>query len=95
MTTIPTGKSKGFEHARGALIEDGPPVPARLVAKGASDPAFAEAGRSGDQQVLVPGDPAAVSKMRHDTAVEARWRAQVQIPDTGIRRWHPGAGRRT
>ena len=44
----PTGKSKGFEHARGALIEDGPPVPARLVAKGAGDPAFAEARGPGD-----------------------------------------------
>jgi hypothetical protein len=48
MAAITTGKSKGFEHAWRTLIEDGPPVPARLVAKSASDPAFAEARGPGD-----------------------------------------------
>lgn len=81
---IPTGKSEGFEHARGALIEDGPPVTASLMAQGAGDPAFAKAGRAGDQQVLMPGDSTAIGKMRHDTAVKAAWRAQVQILDAGI-----------
>jgi hypothetical protein len=32
VAAIPAGKSEGFEHARGALIKDGPPIPARLVA---------------------------------------------------------------
>ena len=80
MAAVAAGQSKGFEHARGALIEDGPPVTASLVAEGAGDPAFAEAGGAGYQQVLVPGDPAAIRKMRHDTAVKATGRAQVQIP---------------
>ena len=78
------GKSEGFEHARGALIEDGPSVTARLVPKGAGDPAFAKAGRTGDQQVLMARNPAAIGKMRHDTAVKAARRAQVQIFDAGI-----------
>ena len=80
----PAGKSEGFEHARGALIEDGPPVTARLMAKGAGDPAFAKAGGPGNQQVLMARNPAATRKMGHDTAVKAAWRAQVQIFDAGI-----------
>ena len=60
VAAVTAGKSEGFEHARGALIEDGPSVTARLVPKGAGDPAFAKAGRAGDQQVLMPGDPAAI-----------------------------------
>ena len=79
-----TGKSEGFEPARGALIEDGPPVPASLVAEGAGDPAFAKTGGAGDQQVLLARNPAAIRKMGHDTAVKAAWRAQVQIFDAGI-----------
>ena len=37
--TGPSGQSEGFEPARGALIEDGPPVTASLMAEGAGDPA--------------------------------------------------------
>ena len=44
MAAIATGKSEGFEHARGALIKDGPPVTASLMAQGAGDPAFARTG---------------------------------------------------
>ena len=78
------GKSEGFEHARGALIEDGPPVTAPLMAQSAGDPAFAKTGGSGDQQVLMTRDPATIGKMRHDTAVKAARRAQVQILDAGV-----------
>ena len=35
MAAIATVKSESFEHARGALIEDGPPIPASLMAQGA------------------------------------------------------------
>jgi hypothetical protein len=80
----PTDKSKGFEHARGALIEDGPPVPARLVAKVAGDPAFAEAHGSGYQQVLMTYNPTAICKMGHDTAVQATGCAKIKIFDAGI-----------
>ena len=78
------GQSKGFELARGALIEDWTPVTASLVAKGAGDSAFAKAGRSVDQQVLMTRDPAAICKMGHDTSVQAVGCAQIQIIDTGI-----------
>ena len=84
VTTIATGQRECFEHARGTLIEDGPPIPARPVPECAGDPAFAQAGGAGDQQVLVPGDPTAIRKMRHDTAVKATRRAQVHILDAGV-----------
>ena len=51
---------------------------------GAGDPAFAQTCGPGDQQVLMPGDPAAIRKMRHDTAVKATGCAQVQILDAGV-----------
>ena len=41
VAAVTASKSEGFEHARCALIEDGPPVTARLVAEGAGDPTFA------------------------------------------------------
>ena len=62
------GQSEGLEHAWGALIEDGPPIPTRLVAKSAGDPAFAEARGSGDQQVLMPGDPSTARQTTLDAA---------------------------
>ena len=73
-----------FEHARGALIEDRSSIPACLVAKGAGDPALAQTGGPGNQQVCMPRDPAAIRKMRHDTTVKATRRAQVQILDAGF-----------
>ena len=36
-----------------------------------------------DQQGLMPDDPSPICKMRHDTAVKATGRAQVQILDAG------------
>jgi len=84
MATVTAGKREGFEHARGPLIEDGPPIPASLVTQCAGNPTFAKAGRTSYQQVLMPGDPTAIRKMGHDTAVKPTRRAQVQILDAGI-----------
>jgi len=77
MAAVSTGQGKGLEHSRRTLIENRPPLPASLVPKSAGDPAFAEAGEAGYKQVLMPGDPTAIRKMRHYTAVNATWRAQV------------------
>ena len=84
VAAVAPGQSEGFEHAWRALIEDGPPVTASLMAQGAGDPAFAKTGRAGYQQVLMTRDPGAICKMRHDTAVKAARRAQIQIFDAGI-----------
>ena len=40
VTAIAAGKREGFEHARGALIEDRPPVTASFVAQGARGSSF-------------------------------------------------------
>ena len=40
VAAVATGKSEGFEHARGALIKDGPPVSASFVAQGARGSSF-------------------------------------------------------
>ena len=42
VATVAAGKGEGFEHARGALIEDRSSIPACLVAKGTGDPALAQ-----------------------------------------------------
>ena len=68
VATVAAGQSEGFEHARRALIKDRPPIPTRLVTKGAGDPAFAEARGSGDQQVLMPGDPSTARQTALDAA---------------------------
>ena len=84
MAAVATGQSKSLEHSWGPLIEDGPSVSASLVPERAGDPAFAQTGGPGYQQVLVPGDPAAIRKAGHDTAIKAAGRAQVQIPKTDV-----------
>jgi hypothetical protein len=56
----------------------------QLLPKSAGDPAFAQTSGAGDQQVLVPGDPAPVCKMRHDAAINPTRCAQVQILYAGI-----------
>lgn len=81
VAAVATGKCKCLEHVRGALIEQGPPTPARLATQGAGDPAFAQTGGSGDQQVLMAGDSAAACKMRHDATVKNTRRAQVHFFD--------------
>ncbi len=83
VTSVPSGEGEGFEEARDAVIDDASPVTACLVAESAGDPAFAEAGLAGDQQVLAPIDPAAFDEMRHDSAIEAARRAAIEILDAG------------
>ena len=65
MASITTGEGKGFEHARGALTEDRSPVTTSLVAKSAGDPAFAQSGGPGYQQVLMTRGPTTGNKMRY------------------------------
>ena len=45
------------------MIGDASAVPASLVAEGTGDPALSEAGRPGDEQVLVSADPGAVDEV--------------------------------
>jgi hypothetical protein len=83
VAAIAPSEGEGFEHTWGTLVEDGPPIPASLMSKRAGDPTFAQARGTCDQQVLVTGDPSAIRKMGHDTAVQATGCAQVEIFDAG------------
>lgn len=49
MTSVPPSQAEGLEETRDAVIDDAAPVAAGLVAKGAGDPAFAEAGQANDR----------------------------------------------
>lgn len=49
----------------------------------AGDPAFPEAGRPGDQQVLVATDPGAVDEMGDDGAVDTPRCAKMPVLDAG------------
>ena len=83
VASVTPGQGEGLEETWDAVIDDAAPVPTGFVTQGAGNPAFAEAGLTGDQQVLMAIDPAAVDQMRHDGAVEATWGAQIKILDAG------------
>ena len=72
-----------LEEARDTMIGDGATVTAGFVAKRASDPAFAEASRAGDQEVLVAADPASVDQMGQDGTINAARAAQIEVLNTG------------
>ena len=52
VAAITPREGEGFEHAWGALVEDGPPIPTSLMAKCAGDPALADAAGAGDQEIV-------------------------------------------
>ena len=66
------------------MVEDGAVVAAGLVAERAGDPALADAGRAGDEQVLVPLDPVAGGELLEQRAVEAARRLQIDVLDDGV-----------
>ena len=83
MASVAAGQREGFEQPRHAMVEDGAVVAACLVAERAGDPALADAGRAGDQQVLLAADPVAVDELGEEGAIEAARRAQIDILDDG------------
>jgi hypothetical protein len=72
-------------------------VAAGFVAEGASNPALAEPGRSGDEQVLVAADSVATDEFGENSAIDAAWRTQVDVFHTGAlaQRGELEAGRKT
>ena len=91
MASVAAGERQRLEQPRHALVEDGAVVAAGLVPEGAGDPGFADAGRAGDQQILVAVDPIAGGELLEQGAVEAAGGAQIDILD----RRRSGAGWRT
>ena len=81
--SVAAGEREGLEQPRHAMVEDGAVVAAGLVAERAGDPALADAGRAGDQQILVAVDPVASDELLEQGAVEAADGAQIDILDDG------------
>src|SRR6202140_1111245 len=79
IAAVAASKGKGLEQARDAVILDRTIVATSLVAEGAGNPAFAEPGCPRDEQVLVAVDPVAADESGEDAAVDAAWRAPIEV----------------
>src|SRR6476620_10113144 len=79
IAAVAASKGKRLEQTRDAVILDRTIVTAGLVAEGAGNPALAEPGWPGDEQVLVAVDPVAADEPGEDGAIDAAWRAQSDV----------------
>jgi hypothetical protein len=61
------------------MVLDRTIVAAGLVAEGAGNPALAEPGCPGDEQVLIAVDPVAADESGEDGAIDAAWRTQIDV----------------
>ena len=68
-----------LEQARDAMILDRSVVAASLVTEGAGNPALAQPGCSGDEQVLVAVNPVAADESGEDGAIDAAWRSPIDV----------------
>jgi hypothetical protein len=59
------------------MVENGTIVAAGLVAQRACDPALADAGRPGDEQVLFAANPIAIDELGEEGALDASRSAQI------------------
>src|SRR5882757_4203266 len=81
MASVAAGQRQGLEQPRHAMVEDGTIVAACLVAQRACDPALADAGGAGDEQVLLARDPVTIDELGEERALDAARRAQIDILD--------------
>ena len=66
------------------MIENGAIVSARRVCQRASDPTFTDAGRSDDDQVLMPIDPVSGGQLGEQCLVEPARRLHINVLDDGV-----------
>src|SRR4029078_4316717 len=59
-------------------------VAARLAAEGASQPAFADAGRAAQDQIVVRIDPLAAGELVEQSAIETARGAAIDVLDDGV-----------
>src|SRR6476619_764899 len=79
IAAIASSKGERLEQARDAMILDRAIVAASFVAEGAGNPTLAQPGCPSDEQVLVAVDPVTGDESGEDSAVDAAWRAQIDI----------------
>lgn len=83
MATVAAGQRELGEQPGDALIENSVVVAAGLVGERAGEPAFADAGRALDDQVLCGGDPVTGDQPLEQRAVQSAGAAVVDVLDGG------------
>ena len=79
IAAVASSEGERLEQARDAMILDRAIVAASFVAQRASNPAFAQPGCPCDEQVLIAVDPITADQPGEDGAVDAAWRAQIDV----------------
>jgi len=79
IAAVASSEGERLEQARDAMILDRAIVAASFVTEGASNPAFAQPGCPCDEQVLIAVDPVTADQPGEDGAVDAAWRAQIDV----------------
>ena len=84
MAAVATREREVFAELRPAMIDDGAIVAAGLLADGAGEPAFADAGRADEGQIVVGVDPLALGELLEQGAVEPARGAVVDVFDARL-----------
>ena len=79
MATVAAGERETGKQLGTALIQNGAIITARLVAERAGEPALADAGRPGDHQAVVFGDPVSGDELHEESTVQPPTAAVVDI----------------
>jgi len=83
-TSVAVGDGELAEQLGDIAVEGAEALPAGLVGQGASQIRLADAGRSGNQAVLVVTDPVAGGQLVDGGAVQASAVAEVDVFDAGV-----------
>ena len=75
------------EQLGDALVEHRAVVAAGFVAESTGKPAFANAGRAAQDQIVVRVDPFAVGELAEQCAIEAARRSVIDVLDDGVVPW--------
>ena len=79
VATVAPSKGERLEEARDAIILNRTIITAGFVSEGAGNPTLAEPGCPCDEEVLIAIDPVAGDKFGEDSAVDAAWRAPIDV----------------
>ena len=85
MAAIAARQREILEQPGRALVENGPIVPASLMAERGGQPTFPDAGRPDQRQIVVSVDPLALDQLLEQGAVQPAGTPLVDILDAGLR----------
>ena len=84
MAAVASGERQVLAELRPAMIEDRPIVAAGFLADGAGEPAFADAGRTDQGEIVAGVNPFALRELLKQGAVEASSGAIVDVFDARL-----------